>query len=439
MRLYDMTTFDAMCVMVDKQLLAHAECEQNVCVQPPYEARSRIDTGRTALTRHSVGGGVTRGSFGSRLPALGGSVGRRGASPDSDSSLPAAPASRHSLAVSASPSRSTTALAPPSRVSAITRASIERLSQPKASTRVARSTIERNKGGFKGDLSASTSSIPRKSIDRGRSASAKGPTSRRTGVQASSQASTTCLSHATTDEMAESSMCESMASGNGGMDEAQSMPLTMQPASTADATAKFAHSAALGAAGSHASDVASDRTSMCRDEPDLGSGLVRGMQMLDTITRHSPSASNEQSLSSAHSVPNPHLLSPADKWRDSGGGGIPPLKDGLPALITTLDSPDVSSARSPGADKVRSIRQAYRESQDRNARQAAEDLFHGRSPAAPFKEPGSPQPCECQEPDTTLGTRTIRCCLIPCCKSVATGAFAALLFGILPFLCFTAL
>lgn len=354
-------------------------------LQPRYEARSRIDTGRNTSntpTRNSVGG-TARSSFGTRRHGLGGSMGASDASPHSEASMRPA-------AVSASPSRSTTSLAPPSRAAAMSKASINRLSQPKAG---ARRGVRSSNDSFKGDLSASTkSAIPRQSADRGRSASAKRPNSRGgQPVRTSSQASTTCLSqdHATTDDMAESSMCDSMASG---MEDTASMPLTMVPASATATGAEFANLVDGG-----------DQGSATGADAELGSSLLQGMPMLDTLDRHSPSASNEQSLSSAHSVPNPYLVSPGDKRRDNNGNGIPPLADGLPALVTTLDSPDVTSARSPGAQKVRSMRQAYSESQDRSLRQVAESIDHGREPAAPFQEPPDTE----LEPITGTSTCTI--------------------------------
>lgn len=371
-------------------------------MQPRYETRSRVDTGRGVVNgtphRNSAGGGSlgggTRRSIGSSLPRKGGSVGRDN-SPLSEASMPNAP-SRHTFAVSASPSRSTTSLAPPSRASAMTRASIDRLSQPKVGSRHARLS---KVGGFKGDLSASTSSIPRQSVDRGRSASLKAdkrPGSRGQGVRTSSQASTTCLSQEppSTDEMAESSMCDSMASGHV-IDEAHSMPLTMQPASTTALAAQYGDpAAALDAAAQGSAHPSGARgcASLRTSETENGSNLLQGMPMsVPEITdRNSPSISNDHSLSSAHSVPNPQLLSPSDKRRDHAANGMPPLADGLPALFTSLDSPDVTSARSPGAQQVRSMRQAISESQDRSLWHVADSVDHGREPAAPFQEPTEP-------------------------------------------------
>lgn len=156
------------------------------------------------------------------------------------------------------------------------------------------------------------------------------------------------------------------------MEEAHSMPLTMLPASITDSAAQYGDPTAVLDGGSQAGA----RGCVSLRSSDAGMHVPA----LSVGSGHSPSVSNEQSLSSAHSVPNPHLMSPSDKRRDT-------VANGLPALVANLDSPDITSVRSPGAQKVRSMRQAYSESQDRSVRQAADSIDHGREPAAPFEEP----------------------------------------------------
>ena len=191
------------------------------------------------------------------------------------------------------------------------------------------------------------------------------------------------------------------------------MPLTMLPASTTDAAALYGDPGAGDAAlqsgsRSGASLRASDGDMHTHPSPAVGSG-------------HSPSVSNEQSLSSAHSVPDPHQVSPSDKRRDT-------VSNGLPALVTNLDSPDVTSARSPGAQNVRSMRQAYRESQDHSLRHVPDGIDHGREPAAPFEEPEEP----IDQTDSMLGMVSL--CRYSdvssfCCRNLFSSNLEAICFA----------